>query len=227
MSDTGVTDIGALYLDEAFRSLRGHKRLADGAMAQLSDEQFFAMPSEESNSVAIIVKHMAGNMRSRFTDFLTTDGEKPDRQRDPEFLVQDTRSDLKRSWEDGWQLVLDTLNSLSPDDLTRTVTIRGEPHSVSTGHQPANRAHRATCRTNRLPRQTLEGRRLANAQRSQGPERAIHREDGGEEETIAPSPHARIACLPDTFIPFRAIHPMPRFLAACESYSCQIPCLLS
>ena len=85
MSDTGVTDIGALYLDEAFRSLRGHKRLADGAMAQLSDEQFFAMLSEESNSVAIIVKHMAGNMRSRFTDFLTSDGEKPDRRRDSEF----------------------------------------------------------------------------------------------------------------------------------------------
>ncbi len=130
MSDTGATDIGALYLDEAFRSLRGHKRLADGAMAQLSDEQFFAMPSEESNSVAIIVKHMAGNMRSRFTDFLTSDGEKPDRRRDSEFLMQDTRSDLNRVWEDGWQLVLDTLNSLSPDDLTRTVTIRSEPHSV-------------------------------------------------------------------------------------------------
>ncbi len=130
MSDTGVTNIGALYLDEAFRSLRGHKRMADGAMAQLNDEQFFAMPSQESNSVAIIVKHMAGNMRSRFTDFLTSDGEKPDRRRDSEFLMQDTRSDLKRVWEDGWQLVLDTLNSLSPDDLTRTVTIRGEPHSV-------------------------------------------------------------------------------------------------
>jgi Protein of unknown function (DUF1572) len=130
MSDTGVTDIGALYLDEAFRSLRGHKRLADAAMAQLSDAQFFAMLSQESNSVAIIVKHMAGNMRSRFTDFLTSDGEKPDRNRDSEFIVQDTRSDLTRAWEDGWQLVLDTLNSLSPDDLTRTVTIRGEAHSV-------------------------------------------------------------------------------------------------
>jgi hypothetical protein len=130
MIDTGATNIAALYLDEAFRSLRGHKRLADGAMAQLSDQQFFAIPSQESNSVAIIVKHMAGNMRSRFTDFLTTDGEKPDRRRDSEFLMQETRGDLTRAWEDSWQLVLDTLNSLSPDDLTRTVTIRGEPHSV-------------------------------------------------------------------------------------------------
>jgi hypothetical protein len=131
MSDTGVTDIGALYLDEAFRSLRGNKRLADAAMAQLSDQQFFATPSAESNSVAVIVKHMAGNMRSRFTDFLISDGEKPDRKRDQEFIDAGvTRADLVRSWEDGWQLVLDTLNSLSPDDLTRTVTIRAEPHSV-------------------------------------------------------------------------------------------------
>jgi len=130
MSDTGVTDIGALYLEEAFRSLRGHKRMAEGAMAQLSDEQFFAVPSEESNSVAIIVKHMAGNMRSRFTDFLTSDGEKPDRKRDSEFIVADTRADLNRAWEEGFQLVLDTVKSLRPDDLSRTVTIRGEPHSV-------------------------------------------------------------------------------------------------
>src|SRR5947209_5191065 len=86
-TDTGVPDIAALYLDEAFRSMRGNKRLADGAMAQLSDDQFFAIPSAESNSVAIIVKHMAGNMRSRFTDFLTTDGEKPDRNRDHEFII--------------------------------------------------------------------------------------------------------------------------------------------
>ncbi len=127
-----MTDIAALYLDEAFRSLRGNKRLADGAMAQLNDEQFFAVPSAESNSVAIIVKHMAGNMRSRFTGFLTSDGEKPERNRDQEFITHDaeTRADLMRSWENNWQLVFETINSLSPDDLARTVTIRGEPHSV-------------------------------------------------------------------------------------------------
>ena len=131
MTDTGTTNIAVLYLEEAFRSLRGQKRLAEGAMAQLSDEQFFAIPSEESNSVAIVVKHMAGNMRSRFTDFLTTDGEKPDRNRDQEFITSaDNRADLMRLWEQNWQLVLDTIKSLGPGDLTRTVTIRAEPHSV-------------------------------------------------------------------------------------------------
>jgi len=131
MTDTGVADIAALYLDEAFRSLRGNKRLADGAMAQLNDEQFFAVPSPESNSVAIIVKHMAGNMRSRFTDFLTSDGEKPDRNRDQEFIDSGmSRAELMRLWEQYWQLVFETLNSLSPSDLTRTITIRSEPHSV-------------------------------------------------------------------------------------------------
>ena len=124
--------IGAIYLDEAFRSLRGIKRLADTAMAQLSDEQFFATPDAESNSVAIIVKHMTGNMRSRFTDFLTTDSEKPDRNRDQEFIVaaSASRAEILAAWEEYWQLVLDTIKSLSPEDLTRQVTIRGEPHSV-------------------------------------------------------------------------------------------------
>ena len=127
-----MSDFRALYIDEAFRSLRGHKRLADGAMAQLSDEQFFAAPSPESNSVAIIVKHLAGNMRSRFTDFLTSDGEKPDRNRDREFVMHDDakREEVLRSWEQNWELVFQTLNSLHPEDLERTVTIRGEPHSV-------------------------------------------------------------------------------------------------
>lgn len=124
--------IDHLYLDEVFRSLRGHKRLADDAIAQLTDEQFFAAPDAESNSVAVIVKHLAGNMRSRFTDFLTSDGEKPDRNRDREFVMH---ADAKRdevliSWEQNWQLVFEALNSLQPDDLGRTVTIRGEPHSV-------------------------------------------------------------------------------------------------
>jgi Protein of unknown function (DUF1572) len=127
-----MLDFRALYLDEAFRSLRGHKRLADGAIAQLSEEQFFAAPDPESNSVAILVKHLAGNMRSRFTDFLTSDGEKPDRHRDQEFIMRSgaKRDEVLRWWERDWQLVFGTLNSLQPDDLDRTVTIRGEPHSV-------------------------------------------------------------------------------------------------
>jgi uncharacterized damage-inducible protein DinB len=127
-----TSDIGSLYIDEAFRSLRGHKRLADDAIAQLTDEQFFATPDAESNSVATIVKHMAGNMRSRFTDFFTTDGEKPDRNRDQEFITHpgSKRDEVLKRWEQYWQLVFETLNSLQPDDLSRTVTIRGEPHSV-------------------------------------------------------------------------------------------------
>jgi Protein of unknown function (DUF1572) len=127
-----MTDFRALYIDEVFRSLRGHKRLADGAIAQLSDEQFFATPDPESNSVAIIVKHLAGNMRSRFTDFLTSDGEKLGRNRDREFVMHNDakREEVLRAWEQGWQLVFETLNSLQPEDLERTVTIRGEPHSV-------------------------------------------------------------------------------------------------
>ena len=127
-----MPDIATLYLDEVFRSLRGHKRLADDAIAQLSDDQFFALPDPESNSVAIIVKHIAGNLRSRFTNFLTTDGEKPDRNRDREFLMHNDakREEILASWEQNWQLLFETINSLQPTDLERTVTIRGEPHSV-------------------------------------------------------------------------------------------------
>ena len=134
-----MSDLGTLYLDELFRSLRGHKRLADDAIAQLSDEQFFAQPDQKSNSVAIIVKHMAGNLRSRFTDFLTTDGEKPDRHRDHEFEMTPatTREELLRWWEQNWGLLFDAINSLTPEDLERTITIRAQPHSVL---QALNRA---------------------------------------------------------------------------------------
>ena len=126
-----TTDFRSLYLDELLRGLRGHKRLADDAIAQLSDEQFFAQIDPESLSVALIVKHIAGNLRSRFTDFLTSDGEKPDRNRDHEFLADGaTRESLMQAWEKGWQQLLDTVTSLQPDDLARTVTIRAEPHSV-------------------------------------------------------------------------------------------------
>lgn len=125
-------DIASMYLDEVFRSLRGHKNLAEGAIAQLSEQQFFAMPGSEDNSVATIVKHMIGNMRSRFTDFLTSDGEKPDRHRDQEFVVTEetSRDELMRTWEQQWQRLFETVKALTPQDLERTVTIRGEPHSV-------------------------------------------------------------------------------------------------
>ena len=100
-------------------------------MAQVTDEQLFATLDDESNSIAIIVKHMAGNMQSRWTEFLTTDGEKPDRNRDSEFVAPPaTREALLDIWEDGWEHVFNALEPLSESDLGRTVTIRGEAHSV-------------------------------------------------------------------------------------------------
>jgi len=125
-------DLAAHYLEEAQRQLRGHKRMGEGAMSQLADEEMFCAIDAESNSIAIIVKHIAGNMRSRFTDFLTTDGEKLTRRRDTEFVIDSstTRTDVMNWWEQGWKTVFDALASLTPEDVTRTVTIRNEPHSV-------------------------------------------------------------------------------------------------
>lgn len=126
------SDAAAHYLDEVRRQFRGHKRMGEGAMAQLRDEDFFVTLDPESNSVAILVKHLAGNMRSRFTDFLTTDGEKPDRFRDREFEVTSatTRAEVMNWWEEGWGRVFTALDSLKPEDVMRNVTIRGEPHTV-------------------------------------------------------------------------------------------------
>jgi Protein of unknown function (DUF1572) len=131
--------IAAAYLDEAFRAFRGYKRMADGALAQLSDQDFFYLPDPESNSVALIVKHIAGNLRSRWEDFLTTDGEKPDRNRDQEFILAegDTRDELMRRWDRSWETVLNAVKSLKPEDFSRTVYIRGEPHTIL---QAANRS---------------------------------------------------------------------------------------
>lgn len=125
-------NVAAQYLDEVRRQFRGYKRLGEGAMAQLTDQELFFAPDAESNSVAVIVKHLAGNMRSRFTDFLTTDGEKPDRHRDQEFEMNSnpTRADVMRWWEEGWAIVFAALEGLTPEDVMRTVTIRGEPHTV-------------------------------------------------------------------------------------------------
>ncbi len=107
------------------------KTQADGALAQVGDDAFFAAPDDESNSIAIVVKHVAGNLRSRWTDFLVSDGEKPDRDRDSEFeSTGETRAAIMRSWEDGWRDASATLASLSAADLMRTVTIRGSAHTV-------------------------------------------------------------------------------------------------
>jgi Protein of unknown function (DUF1572) len=119
------------YLEDCLALFRQYKGLAERAMEQITDEQLFATLDTESNSIAIIVKHLAGNMRSRWTDFLTTDGEKPDRRRDMEFIhPPSTRRDLLEAWEDGWKRLIETLESLAEEDLKRTITIRGEAHSV-------------------------------------------------------------------------------------------------
>jgi hypothetical protein len=127
-----MSDLATHYLEEARRQFRGHKRMGEAAMAQLTDEDFFVILDPESNSVAIIVKHLAGNMRSRFTDFLTSDGEKPDRFRDREFEITPatTRADVMKSWEEGWAIVFAAIEALKPEDVTRTITIRNEPHTV-------------------------------------------------------------------------------------------------
>lgn len=127
-----TADLAEHYLDEIRRQFRGHKRMGDAAMSQLRDEDFFVTLDPEANSVAILVKHLAGNMRSRFTDFLTSDGEKPDRFRDREFELTPatTRADVMRWWEEGWTCVFAAIEALQPEDVMRTVTIRNEPHTV-------------------------------------------------------------------------------------------------
>jgi hypothetical protein len=119
------------YLEDALALFRQYKKLAEGAMAQVTDQQLVAVLDGEMNSIALIVKHMAGNMRSRWTDFLRSDGEKPDRGRDMEFVEPPpTREALLAAWEEGWRCVFRALEPLSDRDLGRTVTIRGEAHSV-------------------------------------------------------------------------------------------------
>ena len=132
------------YIEDSLTLFRYYKKLAERAMEQVTDEQLFAMLDEEANSIGIIVKHMAGNMRSRWTDFLTTDGEKPDRDRDSEFIdPPGTRKALLELWEDGWTCMFRALEPLSDADAGRTVTIRGEPHSVmqAVNRQVAHYAH--------------------------------------------------------------------------------------
>ena len=132
-------DCGAAYLDEARRSFRGYKRMAEEAVAQVRDEELFRLLDPEDNSIAIVMKHMSGNMRSRWTDFLTTDGEKPDRHRDSEFILdsQTTRIGLLQWWDSGWNLVFEAIASLRPEDLEHVITIRGKEHTVL---QAINRA---------------------------------------------------------------------------------------
>ena len=120
------------YLDDSRSAMRAYKKLAEKAIAQLKDEEFFIALDQEANSVAVVMKHMAGNMISRWTDFLTSDGEKPDRNRDMEFVIdaQTTKDDVLAYWERGWKCVFDAVEPLKPEDFEKTVLIRGEAHTI-------------------------------------------------------------------------------------------------
>jgi hypothetical protein len=125
-------DFATEYLEDVRKVARDYKQLADDAMAQVDDAHFAAPLGGEENGIALIVKHMAGNLRSRWTDFLTRDGEKPDRNRDAEFELAgaDDRRALMAAWEHGWAAFLGALDAVTPEDLGRTVHIRAEPHTV-------------------------------------------------------------------------------------------------
>jgi len=120
------------YFEDAVASLKNYKKLADKAVAQLKDDEFFVTLDEEANSVAVIMKHMAGNMFSRWTDFLTSDGEKPDRNRDMEFVIgaNTTKDEVLDYWERGWACVFAAIEPLKLEDFERIVSIRGEPHTI-------------------------------------------------------------------------------------------------
>lgn len=122
----------SLYLEDVVDQFRKLKELADRALAQVRDEDLEAALDPESNSLAILIQHMAGNLRSRWTDFLHSDGEKPDRDRDSEFVISEgtTRQGLLARWEEGWRCLFQTLAALREEDLSLTVLIRAEPHSV-------------------------------------------------------------------------------------------------
>lgn len=119
------------FLADALREFRKYKAIADSAIVQVPESRWFARLDADANSLALLMKHLAGNMRSRWTDFLTTDGEKPDRDRDGEFEEQgDTIASIRSRWEDGWSRIFSAIEPLTISDLGRSITIRGEPHSV-------------------------------------------------------------------------------------------------
>lgn len=119
------------YKTDAVQSFRNYKKLAERAIEQVSDDEFFRSIDVEANSIAVVVKHLAGNLHSRWSDFLTADGEKADRNRDTEFeVIDDTRESLMQFWESGWQTLFNAIEPLSVEDFSKTITIRGEPHSI-------------------------------------------------------------------------------------------------
>lgn len=138
-----MSDLGRHYLETVIREFEAMKRQAEGALEQVSDEQLNVALDPEANSLAVLVKHIAGNMRSRWTDLLTSDGEKPDRNRDAEFEGTLTRAELLDVWERGWAILFAAIRPLTPEDLMRTVTTRGKPHSVLKGIE-VQQTHYAT-----------------------------------------------------------------------------------
>jgi len=120
------------YLKDAIGSFKAYKKLADKAIEQVSDHELFVTLDEEANSIAVVMKHMAGNMLSRWTNFLTSDGEKPDRNRDMEFVIEEgtTKQSVLDYWERGWQAVFAAVEPLQPHDFEKTVNIRGEAHTI-------------------------------------------------------------------------------------------------
>jgi hypothetical protein len=120
------------YLADVLSTFRAYRKLAEKALVQLNDEEYFVALDEESNSIAVIMKHIAGNMLSRFTDFLTSDGEKPDRNRDSEFVIdpRTTKGELYVYWERGWACLFKALEPLRPEDFEKKVTIRGQEHTI-------------------------------------------------------------------------------------------------
>ena len=124
-------DLATVFLSAIVNAFEANKRLADRAVAQVPDDRLHTPLDANTNSIAVIMKHVAGNLLSRWTDFLTTDGEKPWRNRDDEFVDSfPSRAEVLEAWERGWSCLLQTLDKLQPEDLGKTVLIRGEPHSV-------------------------------------------------------------------------------------------------
>ena len=145
------------YLDDVRVQFRKMKKLAEDALAQVSDDELLVTLDPESNSLAVIVKHMAGNLRSRFTDFLTSDGEKPDRNRDGEFEIpgRPSRDSVMADWESGWTVLFETLDTLGEDDVLLEVTVRGEALTRHPGAESPDDASLLSRRSDRLSRQAL------------------------------------------------------------------------
>ena len=127
------TLLGQTVLQSSVSEFERYKTLADGALKQISGKEWFDLPASENNSVAMLVKHVAENLRSRWTDFLTSDGDQPNRNRDAEFefTQTDTLEALLQIWQVGWQTLFSALESLEPIDLARSISIRGQPHSIA------------------------------------------------------------------------------------------------